>query len=85
MKKKREARCRSKAGIEGLISHLKHDHRLLRNYLKGTVGNQINPLFIAAAYNFRKWMKVKREQIIFFIFQHYYQAFSFSLLNTQCI
>ena len=28
LKKKREERCRSRAGIEGLISHLKHDHRL---------------------------------------------------------
>ena len=36
MKKQREARCRFRAGLEGLISHLKHDHRLLRNYLKGT-------------------------------------------------
>jgi len=28
MKKQREARCRSRAGIEGLISHLKYDHRI---------------------------------------------------------
>lgn len=27
MKKQREARCRSRSGIEALISHLKHDHR----------------------------------------------------------
>ncbi len=31
MKKQREARCRSRAGIEGLISHLKYDHRMRRN------------------------------------------------------
>jgi IS5 family transposase len=36
LKRKREERCRSRAGIEGLISHLKHDHRMLRNYLCGT-------------------------------------------------
>ena len=28
LKKKREERCRSRAGIEGLISHLKYDHRM---------------------------------------------------------
>jgi len=54
LKKKREERCRSRAGIEGLISHLKHDHRMLRNYLSGTAGDQINTLLAAAAYNMKK-------------------------------
>jgi IS5 family transposase len=49
LKKKREERCRSRAGIEGLISHLKHDHRMIRNYLNGTAGDQINTLLAAAA------------------------------------
>src|SRR5664280_2418414 len=53
LKKKREERCRSRAGIEGLISHLKHDHRML-SYLKGTAGDQINTLLAAAAYNMKK-------------------------------
>jgi IS5 family transposase len=77
MKKQREARCRSRAGIEGLISHLKHDHRLLRNYPKGTAGDQINTLLAAAAYNMRKWMRLKREEVLFFIFRWYYQALFF--------
>jgi len=55
LKKQREARCRSRAGIEGLISHLKHDHRMIRNYLKGTAGDQINTLLAAAAYNMMKY------------------------------
>ncbi len=54
LKKKREERCRSSAGIEGLISHLKHDHRMLRNYLRGTAGDQINTFLAAAAYNLKK-------------------------------
>ena len=41
LEKKHEERCRSRAGIEGLISHLKHDHSMLRNYLSGTTGDQI--------------------------------------------
>ena len=83
LKKQREARCRSRAGIEGLISHLKHDHRMLRNYLKGTAGDQINTLLAASAYNMRKWMRLKREEIIFFIFRWYYQALLFSPVNIQ--
>jgi hypothetical protein len=31
LKKKREERYRSRAGIEGFISHLEHDHRMLGN------------------------------------------------------
>ena len=64
LKKKREERCRSRAGIEGLISHLKYDHRMRRNYLSGVAGDKINTLLAATAYNMRKWMRLKREEII---------------------
>lgn len=68
LKKMREARCRSRAGIEGLISHLKHDHRMLRNYLSGSAGDQTNTLLAAAAYNMKKWMRLKREEMKYLIF-----------------
>ena len=74
MKKQREERCRSRAGIEALISHLKHDHRMLRNYLKGTAGDKINTLLAAAAYNMMKWMRLKQQEIFDFIFWWIYQA-----------
>jgi transposase, IS5 family len=74
LKKQREERCRSRAGIEGLISHLKHDHRMLRNYLKGTAGDQINTLLAAAAYNMKKWMRLKRQEIFYFIFRWFYET-----------
>jgi len=67
LKKKREERCRSRAGVEGLISHLKLDHRMLRNYLKGTEGDKINTLLAAAAYNMKKWMVRQRAFIFVFI------------------
>jgi IS5 family transposase len=63
LKKKREKRCRSRAGIEGLISHLKHDHRMIRNYLSGTAGDQINTLLAATAYNMKKVDEVKERRI----------------------
>src|SRR5690606_1106721 len=50
-------RFRRRAAIEPVISHLKHDHRLMRNYLKGSVGDAINLLLAAAAWNLRKWMR----------------------------
>jgi IS5 family transposase len=72
-KKKREERCRSRAGIEGLISHLKHDHRMIRNYLSGTAGNQINTLLAAAAYNMKKWMRIEKQKLLDSIFGLIYQ------------
>ena len=68
-KRKRKAECRSRAGVEGLISHLKYDHRMLKNYLKGTTGDGINTLLAAAAYNMMKWMRLKRQEIFVFIFR----------------
>lgn len=74
LKKKREERCRSRAGIEGLISHLKHDHRMLRNYLSGAAGDQINTLLAATAYNMKKWMWLKRDEIFSLILRWIFQA-----------
>ena len=45
-----------RAGIEPVIDHLKSDHRMMRNYLKGTLGDAINTMMAAAAYNMRHWM-----------------------------
>ena len=73
LKKKREERCRSRAGIEGLISHLKHDHRMLRNYLSGTPGDSINTLLAAAAYNMKKWMRLEKQKILDLSFCWIYQ------------
>ena len=50
---------RKRAGIEPVISHLKSDHRLNRNYLKGFARDQMNVLLAAAAaFNFKKWMRL---------------------------
>lgn len=47
---------RSRAGIEPVIGHIKHDHRMLRNFLKGVEGDKINTLLAAAAFNLRKML-----------------------------
>ena len=33
-----------------------HKFRMMRNYLKGTLGDAINTMMAAAAYNMRHWM-----------------------------
>ena len=47
-----------RAGIESTIGHLKADHRLSRNFYKGVKGDAINVLLAAAAYNFKRAMRV---------------------------
>ena len=51
-------RFRRRVAIEPLLSHLKHDFRLLRCFLKGFRGDQLNLMLAAAAWNFRKWMRL---------------------------
>jgi IS5 family transposase len=43
-----------RAAIEPVIGHVKHDHRMARNYLKGVEGNQANAILAAAGYNLAK-------------------------------
>ena len=43
-----------RAVVEPGISHLKHGHRMNRNRLKGTQGDQLNAVLSAAGMNFRK-------------------------------
>lgn len=47
---------RRRASVEAAISHLKNNYGLDRNYLKGSVGDSINLMLSAAAYNIRKFL-----------------------------
>jgi IS5 family transposase len=47
---KRELHRRS--AVEPVIGHLKSDHRMHRNYLKGRTGNAANAILAAIGYNF---------------------------------
>ena len=46
-----------RAAIEPGIGHLKREHRMDRNRLKGTVGDRINAILSAAGMNFAKLLK----------------------------
>jgi IS5 family transposase len=41
-----------RAAVEPVIGHLKAEHRMGRNYLKGPEGDRINAVLAAAGYNF---------------------------------
>jgi IS5 family transposase len=43
---------RRRAAVEPVIGHLKAEHRMGRNYLKGRDGDRINAVLAAAGYNF---------------------------------
>ena len=43
-----------RSAIEPVISHIKSDFRLARNFLKGSIGDTLNLLLSAAAFNFQK-------------------------------
>jgi IS5 family transposase len=43
---------RRRAAVEPVIGHLKDDHRMGRNHLKGRDGDRINAVLAAAGYNF---------------------------------
>jgi len=38
----------------------KNDHRMLRNYLKGRIGDSVNLFMACAAFNFRKFIRMLR-------------------------
>jgi IS5 family transposase len=52
-----------RCAIEPVIGHLKFDHRMERNFLLGRVGDRINCILAASAFNLRKLTRV-----FFFVF-----------------
>lgn len=67
-KQKARKRFRARAGIEPVISHVKHDHRMLRNYLKGAIGDQLNTILAGTGFNLKKMLNRIKEQILFDLF-----------------
>jgi IS5 family transposase len=59
--KKRRRWYNKRNGIEAIISHMKNDGWLARNYLKGTRGSRFNALLAACGQNLRqllRWLAV---------------------------
>lgn len=47
-----------RAAIEPIIGHVKQDYRMGINYLKGDLGDAINAIMAASAFNFKRKMKL---------------------------
>ena len=65
-----EARWRwmkRRAAVEPSIGHLKSEHRLERNRLKGAAGNEINAILAAAAMNFQKLLRAFWRAFLFLL------------------
>jgi hypothetical protein len=56
-----------RAAVEPVIGHLKAEHRLGRNYLKGPEGDRTNSVLAAAGYNFGLLLRWPAELLRAFI------------------
>ena len=84
IQQKKRRLCQQRAGIEPIIGHLKQDFRLSRCRLKGSLGDRINLLMAACAWNLRKWL-------VAFFFSEFQSAFlsvfvvlSFNPVTMRC-
>jgi len=68
-KQKARKRFRARAGIEPVIGHIKYDHRMIRNYLKGVIGDQLNTILAGTGYNLKKMLNRIKEQSLFALLQ----------------
>jgi len=84
-KQKARKRFRARAGIEPVIGHIKHEHRMLRNFLKGANGDMMNTILAGTGFNFKKMLNRIKKQILFGIFRilNYFVARIFLIMNTQ--
>jgi transposase, IS5 family len=80
---------RKRAAIEPIIAHLKFDHRMNRNFLKGIVGDSLNVLLAAAAFNFKRvinlWKKEANyswQPIYNFLLNIYWQIYAQKIKTT---
>ncbi len=72
-RQKMRQRFRSRAGIEPIIGHVKHDHRMLRNYLLDHIGDTMNSILAAAGFNLRKMLRRLKSdtKLVFEIFENF--------------
>lgn len=61
-------KCRKRAAIEPVTSHIKYDCRMIRNYLKGTIGDNMNAFLAAAGFNLRGLLNKIKEEVLWLIF-----------------
>lgn len=80
-RQKMRQRFRARAGIEPVIGHIKHDHRMLRNYLLDEIGDTMNSILAAVGFNLRKMIRrLKSEaKLVLEIFETFILSLSRNL------
>jgi transposase, IS5 family len=80
----RQRRAREDA-MEPVIGHLKYNYRMIRNYLKGTVGDAMNVMLAAAAMNFKRMMNKWKIEFIFWLLKllHLFSFYSNQVLAPK--
>lgn len=74
---------RRRAAIEPTIGHLKHDYRMIKNFLKGSFGDAVNVMLAASAMNFKRMMNLwKKEK--YSLAQFFFRLLQQILLSTFC-
>ena len=71
-----------RAAIEPVISHLKADNRLCRNFYKGIFGDNINVMMSAAAFNFKRMMNIWKQIFLTFLQRILYVLQNLFLINN---
>ena len=66
---------RRRSAIEPIIGHIKHDHRMDRNYLKGEEGDKINAILAGCGFNIRKLLRA----ILLWLFKERFRGVSTSI------
>ncbi len=59
--RKHRTRFRKRAWLEATISHLNQHFRMGKCYLKSELGDQINDILAAAAYNLCQWIQLRLD------------------------
>jgi IS5 family transposase len=87
--KAKRRKHKRRAAIEPTIGHLKHDYRMIRNYLKGSIGDEMNVMLSAAAMNFKRIMNLWKqglknclENLCFLIIKYFCVFYTQKLKST---
>ena len=66
-KQKVKKKFQRRTAIEPIIGHVKQDFRLGRNYLKGFLGDEINLILAAMAFNMKSWIRHQKHVFWFWL------------------
>jgi len=83
--KKMKKKFQRRAAIEPVIGHLKRDHRLGRNFYKGIIGDSINVMLAAMAFNFKRMMRQWKNSFLFHFFKSIFQKLFPDNLNFDIL